>query len=64
MEVLPSPKLQLQEVPPVELLVNAVAFPKQTVVTLKFAVGCGFTVTTFVTVEVHPAFEVTVSVTE
>ena len=70
MEVLASPKFQLQEVPPpVDKSVNCVALPMQTVVAEKFTTGCGFTVTTCVMVEVHPpgeaeTFSVTVYVPE
>ena len=54
-EVFPSPKFQLHELaPPVDKSVNWVGFVMQTDVAEKFAAGCGYTVTIWEMVEVHP----------
>ena len=64
MEVFPSPKFQLHVFPPpVERSVNCVAVPKQTVVALNAAAGCGLTVTTKGKVELHVPVDETVNVT-
>ena len=63
-EVFPSPKFQLQLFPPpVERSVNCVAVPKQIVVALKAAAGCGLTVITKGKVELQVPVEDTVNVT-
>ena len=67
-EVLPSPKFQLQVeivLLPVERSVNAVGLLKQTILSLKLATGSGFTVTGIAIVSLHipaPAIKVTVYV--
>jgi hypothetical protein len=67
-EVFPSPKFQLHceiVLLPVERSVNAVGLLKQTILSLKLALGSGFTVTGIAIVSLHipaPAIKVTVYV--